>query len=57
MEYNSDQLALHGIFGLTSSFLCDANIKKNELRGQRSPTSGVLISSPFPSSKQPHFQN
>lgn len=27
MEYNSDQLALLGIFGLTS-FLCDDNIKK-----------------------------
>lgn len=28
MEYNSDQLALLGIFGLTSSFVCDANIEK-----------------------------
>lgn len=28
MEYNSDQLALLGIFGLTPSFLCDDNIKK-----------------------------
>lgn len=31
MEYNSDQLALLGIFGLTSSFLSDDNIKKMNL--------------------------